>query len=99
MIGYVSSMGLKLLAFSSQEIYDDVLSSDPLALDKKRVKRVAECQLVMSPIVAKSLHDLLTEKLKEYEACFGEIPTAEKLEARKKEYLRAKGPNDLESIK
>jgi hypothetical protein len=51
--------------------------------------------------VAKSVHDLLTEKLKEYEAYFGEIPTTEDLEARKKEYQRSKGPDDLdlESLK
>jgi hypothetical protein len=41
----------------------------------------------------------LTEKIKEYEAYFGEIPTNEKFESRKKEYLRSKGPNDLESLK
>jgi hypothetical protein len=52
----------------------------------------------MSPTVAKKIHELLTEKLKEYEACFGEIPTSEKLESRKKGYLRSKG-SDLESLK
>jgi hypothetical protein len=99
MMGYVSSIGLKTLVVSNHEIYDDVLSSDPIALDKKRIKRVAECQLIMSPTVAKSFHELLTEKLKEYEAYFGEIPTSEKFESRKKKYLQSKGPNDLESLK
>jgi hypothetical protein len=60
---------------------------------------MAECQLIMSPTVAKSLQELLTEKLKEYEACFGEIPTGEKFESRKREYLRSKGPDDLENLK
>jgi hypothetical protein len=98
-MGYVSSIGLKALVVSNHEIYDEVLSFDPLALDKKRIKRVAECQLIMSPTVAKNVHELLTEKIKEYEAYFGEIPTNEKFESRKKEYLRSKGPDDLESLK
>jgi hypothetical protein len=63
------------------------------------VIRVPECQLITSHIVAKSLHELLTEKLKECEAYFVEIPTSEKFESRKEEYLPSKGPDDLESLK
>jgi hypothetical protein len=99
MIGYVSSIGLKALVVSNHEIYDEVLSSDPLALDKKRIKRVAECELVLSPTTLRAVHTFLGKKLKEYEAYFGEIPTSEKFEARKKEYLRSKGPDDLESLR
>jgi hypothetical protein len=54
---------------------------------------------MVSPTVAKNVHDFLTERIKEYEAYFGEIPTSEKFESRKKEYLRSKGPDDLESLK
>jgi hypothetical protein len=57
-MGYVNSIGLKALVASNQEIYDEVLSSDPLASDKKRINRSAECQLIMSPTVAKSVHEL-----------------------------------------
>lgn len=32
----------------------------------------------------------LTEKLKEYYACYGEIPTNEVLESRKNKYLQSK---------
>jgi hypothetical protein len=53
----------------------------------------------MSPTVAKNVHGFLTERIKEYEAYFGGIPTSEKFESRKKEYLRSKGPDDLESLK
>jgi hypothetical protein len=59
-------------------LYDKILSSDPLVLDKKRIRRVAECQLIMGPTVAKNVLDFLIERLKEYEACFGEIQTNEK---------------------
>jgi hypothetical protein len=38
-------------------LYDKILSSDRLVLDKKRIKRVAECQLIMSLTVAKSVHE------------------------------------------
>jgi hypothetical protein len=53
----------------------------------------------MSPATAKVVHAFLGERLKEYEACYGGIPTNEVLESRKKEYLRSKGPYDLESLK
>lgn len=39
------------------------------------------------------------ERLKEYEVCYGKIPSPEVLESRKKNYARSKGPNDLESLK
>jgi hypothetical protein len=41
----------------------------------------------------------LTEKLKEYEAYFGEIPTSEQFESRKKDYQRSKGSNDLDRLR
>jgi hypothetical protein len=53
----------------------------------------------MSPASAKTVYDFLGERLKEYEACYGEIPTNDQFESRKKEYLRSKGPDDLESLK
>lgn len=65
----MGSIGLKALLFSNHENYDEVLSSKVLALDQKRVKRVAECQLIMSPAAAKSVYAFLGERLKEYEAC------------------------------
>jgi hypothetical protein len=66
-------------------IYDEVLSSDPLALEN-RIKRIAGCHLMMSPVVAENVHDALTERLKEYEAYSGGIPTGGKIESRRNEY-------------
>jgi hypothetical protein len=43
---------------------------------------VRNIQLIMSPAVANSVHNLLTEKIKEYEAYFGKIPTDESQEKR-----------------
>jgi hypothetical protein len=37
----------------------------------------------MSPAVVNSVHELLTEKQREHEAYFGEIPISEKFESRK----------------
>jgi len=87
------------ISVSNQDIYDGVLSSEPFDFDLKRVKRMAECQLIMNPAVVKYVHAFLGERLKEYEAYFGEIPTNEVLETRKTEYQRSKGPDDLESLK
>ena len=53
----------------------------------------------MNPAVVKYVHTFLGERLEEYEACYGEIPTNEVFEKRKQEYLQSKGPDDLESLK
>jgi hypothetical protein len=37
-MGYVASIGLKALVISNQEIYDEVLSSDPFALANSETK-------------------------------------------------------------
>jgi hypothetical protein len=92
----MSSIGLKALVFSNHEIYDKVLS-EPLALDQKKVKRIAECQLILHPAALKYAYDFLGERLKEYEAYYGEISTGEEFESRKKKYMQSKSPNDLES--
>jgi hypothetical protein len=42
-MAYVSSIGSKALVVSNQEIYDGVLSFESLTLNKKRIRRTAEC--------------------------------------------------------
>jgi hypothetical protein len=51
----IDSGGLKMLVYSQRGVYDQVIASDPLALVKKRVKRIAECELIMNPSQLKSL--------------------------------------------
>jgi hypothetical protein len=67
-----------------------------VARGEKDHKRIAECQLVMSPMKPKSVHELLTEKQREHEAYFGEIQTSEKFDERGRKYLQSKGPDYLE---
>jgi hypothetical protein len=38
-------------------------------------------------------------QIREGRVYFGEIPTNQKFESRKKEYLRSKGPDNLEILK
>jgi hypothetical protein len=90
MIGYMSSIGLKVLVFSNKDIYDGVMSADPFDFDQKRVKRMTECQLIMNPAVVKYVHTFLGERLEEYEACYGEIPTNEVFETRNRNIFSPK---------
>jgi hypothetical protein len=79
----------------------DFWSTKSTIFNANKLKRTIECELVLSPVILKNMHTFLGNKLKEYEACYGKIPATEDLEARKKEYQRSKGPDDLdlESLK
>jgi hypothetical protein len=91
----IDSGGLKMLVYSQRGVYDQVIASDPLALVKKRVKRIAECELIMNPSQLKSLYISLGDKLKEYEDYFGNIPSPEELKS-KSNARKSKDAGDLE---
>jgi hypothetical protein len=84
-----------MLVYSQRGVYDQVIASDPLALVKKRVKRIAECELIMNPSQLKSLYISLGDKLKEYEDYFGNIPSPEELKS-KSNARKSKDVGDLE---
>ena len=89
-IGSIDSIGLNVIIYSDQRIVDKSLESEPIAFHKIKHKRVAECELVMSPIQLKSIYTWMGEKLEEYEAIFGKVPSAEELQSRLKSYEQSK---------
>ena len=89
-IGSVDSIGLNILIYSDQRIVEESLESEPIAFHKIKHKRVAECELIMSPIQLKSIYTWMGEKLEEYEAIFGKVPTPEELQSRLNSYQQSK---------
>jgi len=58
-IGYVDSIGLRLMLYSYNTVYNEILYSIPRALHKRRLKRTIECELIMSPQTLRDIHKLL----------------------------------------
>lgn len=89
-IGNVDSIGLEMLVYSHQRVVDKALATEPISYNRTRYKRIAECELVLSPAQLKSVYAWLGSKLEEYEAIFGKIPTNQELQTIAKNYQQSK---------
>lgn len=89
-IGNVDSIGLEMLVYSTQRLVDKALESEPIAFNRMKFSRTAECELVMSPTQLKSVYLWLQQKLEEYEAIFGKIPSPEEIQSKHKAYRDSK---------
>lgn len=89
-IGNIDSIGLDVLIYSGQRIVDNALKSEPIIFHKIKHKRIAECELVLSPAQLKSVYGWLGAKLQEYEAIFGRIPSQQDLQTRVKNFQESK---------
>jgi hypothetical protein len=89
-IGNIDSIGLDVLIYSGQRIVDNALKSEHIVFHKIKHKRIAECELVLSPAQLKSIYEWLGAKLQEYEAVFGKIPSQEDLQTRVKNFQASK---------
>lgn len=82
--GHIDSLGLNAIIYSEYRIIDKALESPMLAPNRAIIKRVAEFELIMSPMQMKTTQIWLERKIKEYEALFGKIPSPEELDSRAK---------------
>ena len=89
-IGNVESVGLEMLVYSSKRVADKELDSEPLAYQRIKYARTSECELVLSPMQLKSTYLWLGEKLAEYEAVFGKIPSPQEVQSKLKSYPDSK---------
>jgi len=79
-----------MIVYSHQKMADKALASEPIAYGRIRYKRIAECELILSPTQLKSVYSWMGAKLEEYEALFGKIPTSQELQSRLKTYQESK---------
>lgn len=89
-IGNVDSIGLQMLVYSSLRDVSKALESEPVATQRSRFIRTAECELILSPITMKSVYEWLGEKLENYEAIFGKIPSNKDISDRAESYRKSK---------
>lgn len=83
-VGGIVPAGLEAIFFSESKIIDKVLQTQPLAVHRMEIQRVAEIELLIDPMQMRSVHQWLGEKIKEYEKLFGTIPSPEEVESRSK---------------
>ncbi len=91
--GHIDSIGLQVIMYSQHSIIDKALESEPIASNRAKIKRIAECELIMSPMQLKSVCLWLEQKVKEYETLFGKIPSPEEVQARARNLNRPDSQN------
>ena len=71
--GHVSQSGLEAVVYSEETYIDEVLKTPGLNKEKVKIKRIAECNMIIDPSQMKAIHNWLGEKIEEYEHIFGDI--------------------------
>lgn len=82
LFGSIQPFGLQAMVYSTQQIIDKVIASEPLSPNRTVIKRTVECELIMDPMQMKSVYQWLGQKIAEYEHLFGKIPSPEEVESR-----------------
>ncbi|WP_428324781.1 hypothetical protein [Nitrosopumilus sp.] len=80
--GSVQPFGLETFVYSTQNVIDRSLETEPISPQRATLKRIVECELIIDPMQMKSLHNWLGKKIKEYEKLFGSIPSPEEVQSR-----------------
>jgi len=81
--GGVRPYGVSAVLYSESMDVEKALGQiiDP---SRTKLKRVAECELMIDPMQLKSLHRWFGDQIVHYEKLFGPIPSPEELESREK---------------
>ena len=74
--------GVNALVYSERTDAVNALKTPQPEPQRIVLKRTIECELLLDPLQLKSLHIWLGEKIKEYEALFGRIPSPEEVTSR-----------------
>lgn len=82
MFGGIAPSGLEATVFSEQRDMLKALETEPISANRIIIKRVVECELLISPLSMKTIHTWLGDKIKEYEKLFGTIPSPEEIQSR-----------------
>lgn len=95
--GSLDSIGLKAIVFSDQNDIENVINKEPMNPQSVKIVRTIECELIIKPEQMKALHVWLTNKIEDYEAMYGIIPSPEQVNARMIKHFKdkSKKSNDL----
>ena len=82
MFGGIFPGGLEAIVYSESRRAERVLETEPISPNRMRIRRTIEMELVIDPIVMRSIYQWLGEKIAEYQRIFGNIPSPEEIESR-----------------
>jgi len=80
--GTIQPFGLETYVYSTKNIIDKALETEPISPQRATIKRIVECEFIIDPMQMKSLHQWLGKKIKDYERLFGPIPSPEEVQSR-----------------
>jgi hypothetical protein len=76
-IGINGQNSIEITLFSNEMNCSDYAADPTLQTGQIKARRVIECKLLMEPIAAKSLQDVLNQTIANFEKAHGEIKKAE----------------------
>jgi hypothetical protein len=94
--GNATEKGIELTAYTDEQDFVPPEQPDPNTV---YLLRTLETHLTINPMQAKSLHEFLGLKLKEYEEIYGAIPTFEDVKSRIEGKMQARGPTNMDTSK
>lgn len=81
---------MKAIIFSEQNDIENVINKEPLDPQSIKIVRTIECELIIKPEQMKALFVWLKNKIEDYEAMYGVIPSPEQVEARMNKHFKDK---------
>ena len=84
-IGIGGQNSIEITLFSNEMNCSDYATDPQLKIGQLRARRVIECKLLMEPVVAKSLQDVLNQTISNFEKAHGEIKKSEKSDGEPKD--------------
>lgn len=79
--GGIGASGLEATVYSERRDMLKALETEPISPNRLAIKRVVECELLISPITMKTTYDWLGKKIEEYEKLFGRIRSPEEIQS------------------
>ena len=92
--GGLDSIGLKAIIFSERSDIENVINTEETNKQQAVLLRTIECELIIKPEQMKALHVWLGDKIEDYEAMYGKIPSPEEVDTRaEKHFLQTSKKN------
>jgi hypothetical protein len=88
--GTLDSIGLKATIFSEHNDIENIINKEPMTPEEIALVRTIECELIIKPEQMKALMVWLTNKVQDYEAIYGIIPSPEEVDSKMEKHYKDK---------
>jgi hypothetical protein len=94
--GGLDSIGLKAIIFSERSDIENVINTEDTNKQQAVLLRTIECELIIKPEQMKALHVWLGDKIDDYEAMYGKIPSPEEVDKRAEKHFIEKSKKNAD---